>query len=125
MPAVTEKDQNNGVAITNQIIINVGLNSQKLPVQIKWQADGHPIPGEKDAKAMLMALWDEQQKTSLRIDLWTKEMQVREMQHFIFQTVYTMADTLQKATNDPETAAEMREFANNMAKKWDLFVKRT
>ena len=54
---------------------------------------------EKKAKALMMALWDGEDKTAMRIDLWTKDMMVDEMADFYYQVLLTMADTYDRATN--------------------------
>ena len=72
----------------HKIEINVTLDNQKMPEHIDWQASngGH---GEtpQHAKAVLLSLWDGQEKSALRIDLWTKRMMVDEMNNFFFQTL--------------------------------------
>jgi len=49
-----------------------------MPVELKWGASDKPGPSEA-CKGMLLALFNEQSKETMKIDLWTKEMQVVEM----------------------------------------------
>jgi len=49
--------------------------------------------------------------------LWTKEMSIEEMQHFVCQTMMTLANTLEKATNDKAHALAMRSFTEELAKR--------
>ena len=53
----------------------------------------------------------------MRIDLWTHEMTVEEMEFFFYQTLASMADTYQRATNDDDMAKEMRAFAQRFGKE--------
>ncbi|HEY0432739.1 MAG TPA: gliding motility protein GldC, partial [Chitinophagaceae bacterium] len=63
------------------------------------------------AKAMMLSFWDGQEKTALRIDLWTKDMMVDEMTDFFYQTMMTMADSYGRATRQDGLVAEMKKFA--------------
>lgn len=94
---------------TSDIRISVSLDENHVPERIAWEAEDN---GEKSTcKAVLLALWDEQEKNTLRIDLWTKEMTVEEMKAFFHQNFLTMADTFQRATGEEKMAAQMRDFA--------------
>lgn len=95
----------------NQLIFNIALDEQKMPETITWQAtQAGNTPQE--CKAMLVTLWDASAKQTLKIDLWTKEMPVEEMNLFFYQTLHTMADTLKRSTNNEEAAMNMKAFAN-------------
>lgn len=102
----------------HNININVVLDNEKMPEHIEWHASGtseEPTP----AKAMFLSLWDGQEKTAMRIDLWTKRMMVDEMNDFFFQTMMTLADTFTRATRNEALATEFKEFARNFKKKAD------
>jgi gliding motility-associated protein GldC len=102
----------------SNISIDVYLDEQKVPEQIKWKASDSNADMEQVAKAMLLAFWDGADKSALRIDLWTKEMMVDEMADFYYQLLMTMADTFNRATNQPELSAEMKEFAKDFMQKF-------
>jgi gliding motility-associated protein GldC len=100
------------------IDIQVGLDDNQVPIEMKWQAsDGG---GEGTCKALMLALWDEKDENTMRIDLWNKEMTIYDMQRFFHQTLLTMSETYDRATNQKEIAAEMRAFAKNFAEKAGL-----
>lgn len=101
----------------SEIKFTVTLDEFKQPVSIDWQAEDSGIEGVKACKSLMIALWDEKEKSTLRIDLWTKEMMVNEMQRFFYESLNSMADTYMRATNDDSTAAELREFSLKFAKK--------
>ncbi|HEX7021420.1 MAG TPA: gliding motility protein GldC [Trueperaceae bacterium] len=84
---------------------------------IRWRATDAPEPGPQQAKAMLLALWDAEAGNALRIDLWTKDMTVDDMNDFFFQTLLSMADTYKQATGDKELMAEIKIFAREFAEK--------
>jgi len=101
----------------SEIKFTVTLDDEKQPVAIHWQADDSGIEGVKPCKSLMVSLWDEQEKSTMRIDLWTKEMMVNEMQRFFYESLSSMADTYVRATNDESTAKELREFSEKFAKK--------
>lgn len=107
----------NIVAKKSDIRISVSLNADKHPIGINWQADDSGIEGMRDAKAFMIALWDKPEKSTMRIDLWTEEMTVEEMQLFFYETLASMADTYERSTSDKEMAKEMRDFAREYGKK--------
>ncbi len=101
----------------SSIRIQVGLDENKMPVEIGWTASDNTSENLRKAKAFLLSLWDGADKTALRIDLWTKDMMVDEMEDFFYQTLITLADTYQRATRHDDLAAEMKAFAKDIFKK--------
>lgn len=103
--------------MTSAIHIEVTVDEEKMPETISWSAPGGGVEEQQEAKALLLSLWDGQEKSALRIDLWTKKMMVDEMNDFIYQTIFGMADTYVRATKNETLAKEMREFAKSFHKK--------
>ena len=93
------------------IHISIQLDEKNIPEQIKWKASDAPGDTNEEARAMLLALWDGKQRNGISLDLWTKEMTVEEMNHFFFQTLMTMSETLKRATQNGQAANELKEFA--------------
>jgi len=101
----------------SQINIQVELAEDKMPVNIEWTAPDGGVPDWQKSKAMLLGLWDGEEKSAMRIDLWTGKMMVDEMNDFFYQTIYGMADTYLRATRNEEIAKDMKEFAKSFLKK--------
>jgi gliding motility-associated protein GldC len=106
---------------TSDINIKIGLNEEKLPVRIDWDAADNP-DGAQVAKAMLLSLFDETTKDTLKIDLWTTNMQVNEMDRFFFQTLRGLADTYFRATQNAELATEMQRFVHYFGEKTGIIT---
>jgi len=102
----------------SNININVQLDADKVPQQINWTASGSSADSIQKAKAMLLAFWDGAEKTALRIDLWTKDMMTDEMADFFYQVLFTMGDTIQRATGRKDLSEELKKFANDFHKKY-------
>ena len=68
----------------------------------------------------MLSLFDGAEKTTLGIDLWTKEMLVGDMNIFFYQSLKKMADVLERATQDKEAAQMMRDFSRDFGRKVKL-----
>ena len=107
-----------GIVKESQININVGLDENNVPEDIRWSASD--TEEEKACKALMLAVWDGDAKDTLRIDLWNKEMQVDEMKQFMHQALHTMADTFERSTGEQAMAMSMRDFCDYFAEKMGL-----
>ena len=101
----------------SNINIQIELDEDKMPELIEWNAPDGGVENLQKAKALLLGFWDGEEKSALRIDLWTQKMMVDEMNDFFYQTFFGMADTYLRATKNAELAKEMKEFAKNFLKK--------
>lgn len=101
----------------SQINIQIELAEDKMPETIQWTAPDGGVPDLQNAKAILLGLWDGEEKSALRIDLWTAKMMVDEMNDFFYQTFYGMADTYLRATKNTALSNELKDFAKSFLKK--------
>ena len=101
----------------SNINIQIELAEDKMPETIHWTAPDGGVPDLQAAKAILLGLWDGQEKSALRIDLWSNKMMVDEMNDFFYQTFYGMADTYLRATKNAALANDLKEFAKVFLKK--------
>jgi len=104
---------------TSEIKFTVGLDENKIPENIFWTAEDGGID-YYESKAIMISVWDHLQKDTLRMDLWTKEMPVDEMKQFFHQTLVSMANTFERATDDQKMSATMRDFCDYFAEKLEL-----
>ena len=104
---------------TSEINIEIGLDENKVPEKLRWTAKDGGIENE-ETKAMLLSVWDPKAKESLRIDLWTKDMPVDEMKIFFHQTLVSMSETFNRATQDEKMTATMKDFCDYFAEKLEL-----
>ena len=102
----------------SSIQVQIGLDDQKIPQNIKWSASDSTATEAQEARAMMLTFWDPTDKTALRIDLWTKDMMVDEMADFFYQTLMTMADTYGRATQYKDQVEEMKQFARDFYEKF-------
>jgi gliding motility-associated protein GldC len=100
------------------ISIDVLMDESRVPESINWRATDSTADMDQNAKAMMISFWDGADKSALRIDLWTKDMMVDEMADFYYQTLMTMADSFQRATNNAALSGDMKAFAKTLMQKF-------
>jgi len=105
----------------SEIKFGITLDEDKIPEKIQWEASDSGMAGKKDCSATMLAIWDPKENTTLRIDLWTKDMPVDDMKRFFYESFLSMADTYRRATEDQVNAEEIRKFSEAFAKKAGLF----
>ncbi|MBL7765803.1 MAG: gliding motility protein GldC [Chitinophagaceae bacterium] len=112
------------MAHTSTIQLDITLDETKTPETIHWRAAEGGVSKPTEAKAFMLSIWDVADSAALRIDLWTKKMMVDEMNDFMFQTLMTMADTYERATNQKELAEELKTFTLGFKKKMEEEMKK-
>jgi gliding motility-associated protein GldC len=109
--------------MTSSIHIQVTLNEERIPEHIDWSATDLGDQKQHEAKAMLLAFFDKESKDTLKIDLWTKEMQVMEMDLFFYQTLRAMTETYQRATSNTELVEAMQQFVRYFGQEVEVLKK--
>lgn len=104
---------------SSEIKFTIELDQNKVPETLSWTAKDGGVENE-ESKAIMLSIWDNKNKETLRIDLWTKDMPVDEMKIFFHQTLVAMADTYEKATQDDKMSATMKDFCDYFAEKLEL-----
>ncbi|MBO0356572.1 gliding motility protein GldC [Hymenobacter sp. BT186] len=97
----------------SEIRFSIALDDQKVPEAISWTATDAG-PDIHFAKAINIALWDRDERGTMKIDLWTKEMPVDEMKRFYVDTMGAMAESLITATNDSLMATKIRSLCKEL-----------
>ena len=106
--------------IKNRIVLEVELDEEKMPERISWDAGNQEDAGFKQSKAFFLTLFDKNNRDTLELDLWTKEMQVIEMDRFIFQTLNSLSEMYYRATKNTDLANEMKSFARYFGEKTNI-----
>lgn len=106
-----------------EIKINVTLDTTNVPQSITWESTDSQNKELMDAKAMMVAFWDQKRQNTLKIDLWTQDMPVFEMKRFFYETLVTMADTLERSTGEKAITEDLRDYCAHFAEKMELFQK--
>lgn len=104
---------------TSSIELKVELDENRIPEKLHWTAEDGGITNQ-EAKAMMLSVWDDKTKETLRIDLWTKDMPVDNMKVFFHQTLVAMSNSFNKATQDDKMTATMKDFCDYFAEKMEL-----
>ncbi len=105
----------------SEIKLFIELDESNIPSKIEWEADDAEFNGKKEAKSLMLSLWDEKDNVTMGIDLWTKKMMVNDMNFHFHQTLIKMADTYFRATKNKEVADMIGDFGQKFAEKLELY----
>lgn len=105
---------------TSEINFKIQLDENHLPESMQWSATDSDVNGIQDCKSLMISVWDPKEKSTLKIDLWTKDMLIDEMKIFMHQTLLSMANTLEKSIQEEKMAGDMRDFCEYFAEKMGL-----
>lgn len=100
----------------SEINFTVQLDDQNIPEKIHWDATDNPNEGLSDTRAIAIALWDHYHRGTMKIDLWTKEMEVGDMKRFYIEVLGGIADTVLTATGDQKMADEIENVCRTLSK---------
>lgn len=99
---------------TSSIQLNISTDENKVPTSIRWSASDAGITNA-EAKAFALSVWNGNE--ALSIDLWDKDMTVDEMKIFVCQSMMTLADALERSTQDERAAGAIRGFTTELAER--------
>lgn len=105
---------------TKELKVTVTLDEDNVPEKIEWGGTDAGGTESQNIRALILSMWDQTNKDTLRLDLWTKDMAVDEMKIFFHQTLSTMADSLEKSIQDERIAGDMRDFCAYFAEKMEI-----
>jgi len=98
----------------SEIKFKVSLDKDNIPEKIEWDADEKDGGGYSESKAISLNLWDQQNKNTLRIDLWTKDMPMDEMKRFYIDCLGGIAQTVLSSTGDEFMSAEIGKLCDKL-----------
>ena len=101
------------------IVITVCLDQNKIPEKMSWSAKDGGIENQK-TKAFLFSSWDDINQETMKIDLWTKDMPVDQMNVFFHQTLVSLSQSYLKATNNEKMNDAFNQFCDYFAERLEL-----
>ncbi len=106
----------------NKINLEFELDDNKIPTKITWNT-GNPAEQNNFSKAFFLAFFDQKSRDTLEMDLWTNEMQVIEMDRFVFQILNSLSDMYFRSTKNADLANELKGFINYFGEKTGIINK--
>ncbi|GAB2541675.1 gliding motility protein GldC [Spirosoma aerophilum] len=107
----------------SDIHFSVELDNQNIPEKIYWEATDNPNEGLSDTRAIAISLWDHYHNSTLKIDLWTKDMEVVDMKRFMIEIMSGIADTALSATGDQRMADDIENTCKVLSKRLEEEIK--
>jgi gliding motility-associated protein GldC len=108
---------------TAEIKLTINLDDNNVPETIMWESTDAKTKEALPVKSIMLALWDNNYKNTLRIDLWTKDMPVDDMKRFFYETLQTMGDSFLRATGEKNIVEDLRDYCAHFADKMELTQK--
>jgi gliding motility-associated protein GldC len=99
---------------TSTIQFTIDLDQNNIPERIKWDATDRPEDTPTETKSISVSLWDSQQKNTMRIDLWTKDMPVDEMKRFYIECLGGIAQSVLNSTGDERMSNEINNLCDRL-----------
>ena len=112
------------MSVTNEIHLTIDLDDNKVPTRIQWETPDSGKTGKKDCSSLMLSIWDNKEKVTLGIDLWTKDMMVEDMNVHVHQTLLKMADTYLRATKNSVESKMIEDFSSEFASKAGIVKKK-
>lgn len=100
----------------SEIKFRVVLDKDNIPEKIYWDASDKEVPGEEETKSMSLNIWDQMNRSTLRIDLWSKEMPVDEMKRFYVDCIGGLAQSVLNSTGDEFMSSAMQRLCDKLVK---------
>ena len=101
------------------IVITVCLDKNRVPDKMSWSAKDGGVSNQ-ETKAFLFSSWDDVNQETMKIDLWTKDMPVDQMNVFFHQTLVSLSQSYMKATNNEKMTDAFNQFCDYFAEKLEL-----
>ncbi|MFT4737980.1 MAG: gliding motility-associated protein GldC [Cyclobacteriaceae bacterium] len=98
----------------SEIKLKVQLDDNDIPEKILWDADENDGKGFSESKSVSLSLWDHENKNTLRIDLWSKDMPTDEMKRFYVDCLGGISQTLLNSTGDEYMSAEINKLCDKL-----------
>ncbi len=100
----------------SQINLRVELDEENIPEKIYWDATDKSGEGEEETKSFSLSIWDHNNLSTLRIDLWNKEMPIDEMKRFYVDCLGGLAQSVMNSTGDEFMSSAMNRLCDKMVK---------
>jgi gliding motility-associated protein GldC len=85
----------------SEITFSITLDHNNIPETLSWQATDSPEgAAPQQVRTVAISIWDHLSQGTMKIDLWTKEMEVPDMKRFVIDSIGGLGESLKTATGD-------------------------
>lgn len=107
---------------STEVILKVNLDKDNVPDEIFWKTTSNPEQDWVKAKAFLLSIFEEESLDTLKLDIWTKDFQMNEMDRFMYHSLKAQCETYAKATNNNELANQFMSFVSYFGEKTKIIT---
>ena len=105
---------------STEVLLKVNLDKDNVPEEIFWKTTNNPEQDWMPVKAFLLSIFEEQSKDTLKLDIWTKDFQMNEMDRFMYHSLKAQCETYAKATNNNDLANQFMSFVTYFGEKTEI-----
>jgi gliding motility-associated protein GldC len=105
---------------STEILLKVDLDNENIPGEIFWKTTANPEQEWTKAKAFLLSIFEAQSMDTLKLDVWTRDFQMNEMDRFMYHTLKALCETYIKATNNQDLANQFMSFVTYFGEKTEI-----
>jgi len=108
----------------HQLKLNIELDENQIPETMSWEgADQQKKDQIRPIKAFFLNTWDDQERVTASLNLWTKTMTTQEMKAFFHQSLVAMVESFEKAVPDQDQIVkDLYATCNYLAEKMELIT---
>lgn len=99
--------------------IQIFLDEKNIPEKIFWSSKDQNIY-HHNCNSFMLFIWSNHKKETSRIELWTKNMPISNMNQFFYDIFIALSKAYKRATSNDALSKEILEFGYNFAKKVNL-----
>ena len=100
----------------SEIKFKIELDNNNIPEKIYWDATDKAPKGFEETQAICISLWDANHNSTLKIDLWAKEMPLEDMKRFYIESIGGLGESLKNATGDETMVSEINDLCERLGK---------
>ena len=102
----------------SEIKFNILLDKDKIPEKITWNIfeDLNNDNKMNETKSISISIWDNSNKNTLRVDLWTKNMIVNDMKKFYIDILGGLSQSILNSTGDNYMSNEIKLLCKKLVK---------
>lgn len=99
----------------SEITFSITLDHNNIPETLSWQATDSPdgaVP--QQVRSLAISIWDHVSQGTMKIDLWTKDMEVPDMKRFVIDSIGGLGESLKTATGDQHMHQQIVELCDKL-----------
>ncbi|MCJ8329616.1 MAG: hypothetical protein HRT89_24800 [Lentisphaeria bacterium] len=104
------------------INFHIVMDENGVPEKVVWNNSDQSGTVSSDCKAIQIRIWEGIESNMANFDIWTKDMNVHEMNAFYYKSFIMMAQGFKNATGNAQVADSIMQFAAAFAETLQIKI---